>query len=400
VLLQPSLCDKFVTMVHHPRWKLSRKISRMTDISIIIPTLNRASHLGRALQSIATGVSPTNTVEITVVDNGSTDQTASVYQETKEQFPKYEWRYFDEPMPGLLSGRHRGAKEARGEILSFLDDDVLLSASWFNALQDAFSDPGIVLVGGPSRPQYELDPPDWLERLWVEVDGFRILGSLSLLASGPEIRIIDPLYVFGLNFSIRKAAFETCGGFHPDCIQATLQRYQGDGETGLSLKVKEAGFRALHHPDLAVTHLIPASRLSLESFERRGFYQGVCDSYTEIRRNQGLSSTPLHSWRDLVRPAKRKVERELILRRPSAEGVRRLMALSHFAGVQFHRNEVRNDPKLLEWVLRQNYFDYSLPDGWEQYLDAAPSPSRSTKTWSDQIARRNGSTCTGKILRN
>jgi glycosyltransferase involved in cell wall biosynthesis len=340
----------------------------MPNISIIIPTLNRASHLGRALKSIVASANPADTVEIIVVDNGSTDQTANVWQQIKEQFSKYEWRYVYEPVPGLLSGRHRGAKKARGEILSFLDDDVLLAPSWLNALQDAFSDPGIVLVGGPSRPEYELDPPDWLEGLWVEADGFRMLGWLSLLASGPEIRVVDPLYVFGLNFSIRKSVFETCGGFHPDCIQATLQRYQGDGETGLSLKVKNAGLRALHHPDVAVTHLIPASRLSLESFERRAFYQGVCDSYTEIRRNQGLPSTPPRSWKDLVRPAKRKVERELILRRPSAEGVRRLMALSHFAGVQFHRNEVRNDPKLLDWVIRANYFDYTLPDGWKSYI--------------------------------
>ena len=89
-----------------------------------------------------------------------------------------------------------------------------------------------------------------------------------------------------------------------------------------------------------------------------------------------------------MRPAKWKVERELIVRRPSAEGVRRLMARSHFAGVQFHRNEVRNDPKLLDWVLREDYFDYRLPDGWEQYLDAAPYPGHGSRTRDDQIVRQ------------
>jgi glucosyl-dolichyl phosphate glucuronosyltransferase len=180
-----------------------------------------------------------------------------------------------------------------------------------------------------------------------------------------------PLYVWGLNFSIRKSVFEVCGGFHPEIVPLALQRYQGDGDTGLSLKVKEAGFRTLYHPDAAVKHVISANRMTLESFERRGFYQGVCDSYTEIRRERRVPTSYRPSLRDLLRPVKWKVERGRFLRRPGAEGIRKLMARSHFAGVQFHRNEVRTDPKLLEWVLRENYFDYRLPVGWEQYLNAA-----------------------------
>jgi hypothetical protein len=36
----------------------------------------------------------------------------------------------------------------------------------------------------------------------------------------------------------------------------------------------------------------------------------------------------------------------------------------------FHQNEVRNDPDLLRWVKKRDYFDYSPPEGWEKYLDA------------------------------
>jgi hypothetical protein len=292
-------------------------------------------------------------------------------------FPRHEWRYFYEPMPGLLSGRHRGAKEARGEILCYLDDDVLLSSTWLEGLTEAFSNPEISLVGGPSIPEFEEEPPEWLEDLWDEHDGRRMLCALSLIDSGPTVRTEDPLYVLGLNFSIRRAVFERCGGFHPDCLPSALQRYQGDGETGLSLKVRAAGFRTLYHPHVAVRHLIPASRMTPESFERRGFYQGVCDSYTEIRRERQVPTAPQRSWRDLLRPAQlanRRLGRELSVRRPSAESVRKLMARSHSTGVEFHRNEVRRDATLLDWVLREDYLDYRLPDDWEQYLDVAPIP--------------------------
>jgi hypothetical protein len=71
-----------------------------------------------------------------------------------------------------------------------------------------------------------------------------------------------------------------------------------------------------------------------------------------------------------LRPAKWKIERDLILRRPTAEGVARLMVRAHRAGMQFDENAARNDPKVLDWVLRQNYLDPRLPDGWTQYLNA------------------------------
>src|SRR5262249_51231966 len=101
---------------------------------------------------------------------------------------------------------------------------------------------------------------------------------------------------------------------------------------------------------------------------QRAFYQGVCDSYTEIRRERQAPPAPKRFRKDLLRRAKWRLERKIFLRHPTAEGIRRLMTQSHFDGMQFHRNEVREDPKLLEWVLQDNYFDYKLPAGWESYV--------------------------------
>ena len=339
----------------------------MTDISIIIPSLNRARALSEALESAARVIDSDDSVEIIVVDNGSIDLTAGICREIRDRFPQHNWRYIYDDMPGLLTGRHRGAREAHGEILAFLDDDILLAPGWMEALQEAFGDPNIALVGGPSRPHYEVEPPSWLNGPWWHSEG-RSFDYLSLIDLGSSMTFIDPLFVIGLNFSIRKAVFQECGGFHPDCIPKALQRYQGDGETGLSRKIKERGLRALYHPLVAVTHVIPGSRLTPEAFEQRAFYQGVCDSYTQIRRERRIPAAQERSWKDLLRPAKWTIERELTLRKPTTDGVRRLMARAHRAGMQFHQKEVCNDPKLLQWVLKPDYFDYRLPDGWERYL--------------------------------
>jgi len=57
---------------------------------------------------------------------------------------------------------------------------------------------------------------------------------------------------------------------------------------------------------------------------------------------------------------------------------------AYFAGMQFHQNEVRDDPNLLEWVLRPNYFDYRLPEGWERYSQQAKGRSTRLALTRDQ----------------
>src|SRR5262249_16936709 len=134
----------------------------MTAISIIIPTLNRCQYLLQTLASLAAISDGERDLEIIIMDNGSSDRTLEGFQSIAEKNPWLSLRYFRDDMPGLLTGRHRGAKEARGDILAYLDDDVLLAPTWIDALQDAFADPTVALVGGPSRPSYEVEPPDWL----------------------------------------------------------------------------------------------------------------------------------------------------------------------------------------------------------------------------------------------
>ena len=52
------------------------------------------------------------------MDNGSIDKPPIIC-EIKDRFPKHDWRYFYDETPGLLTGRHLGAREAQGEILAF-----------------------------------------------------------------------------------------------------------------------------------------------------------------------------------------------------------------------------------------------------------------------------------------
>jgi glycosyltransferase involved in cell wall biosynthesis len=338
------------------------------EISIIIPTLNRSRLLKQTLRGIEDAIGNTDGVEIIVVDNGSTDETKTVVRNFINQHASMCIRYYIDETPGLLSGRHRGASEAKGRVLAYLDDDVILAEKWLKSLTECFQQSDVVLVGGPSSPIFEANPPDWLEDMWMDFEGGRHCGHLSLIDQGSKIKNCDPCYVWGLNFAIRKETLHECGGFHPDCIPSQLMRYQGDGETGLGLKIKERGLQCIYHPDVSVEHVIPQCRLIPEAFERRAYYQGVCDSFTQIRKKQSaeckIRQNPV---RKAYRGIRYKVERGRILRNPTADGIKLLMKRAYGSGYTFHQTEVRKDPLLMEWVLKPNYFDYRLPEGWQKF---------------------------------
>jgi hypothetical protein len=114
--------------------------------------------------------------------------------------------------------------------------------------------------------------------------------------------------------------------------------------------------------------------MTVEYFRQRAFYQGVCDSFTEIRRKHGFG--PSLGVPSAPRSARRSLARALWLCRNKVEiaarkwasyraesgkayraylSVKREVARGHREGYDFHRREVARDPALLAWVLRENY---------------------------------------------
>ena len=329
----------------------------MINASIIVPTMNRAESLKIALRSFVGQDYPKEQFEILVVDNGSKDSTKSVVDSVMAQNADCRIRYFFEPVPGLLSGRHRGAREALGDILVFVDDDIQAFPAWLSSIAAAFNDPAVHLVGGPSFPKFETEPPRWMDSYWLNTGQQIECSALSLIYRGEACCRIDPDYIWGLNYAVRKETLYEAGGFHPDCIPSELQHLQGDGESGLSLKIKAKGYQAAYVPGARVIHHIPRTRLTVDYFEKRFFYQGVCASYTQIREKGGTHSIPLPAYKTTPpgRASASLYERykEIICRR---------IENAYVDGFQFHHSAVQENSRLLAWVLKENYFDYRLPD--------------------------------------
>ncbi|HKQ50075.1 MAG TPA: glycosyltransferase family 2 protein [Phycisphaerae bacterium] len=129
-------------------------------VSIVIPTCNRREVLARCLAALAVQSYPR--FEIIVVDDGSTDDTPAMLADFAARHEHVDVRPFsNERHAGANVSRNRGIREARGDIVAFLDSDCIAEPDWLEKLIAEFADPRVAAVTGlvidpPSHNIYEL----------------------------------------------------------------------------------------------------------------------------------------------------------------------------------------------------------------------------------------------------
>ena len=343
-----------------------------TLLSVIIPTRNHAQLVSDLLDTLAVQVTVAFRWEVLVIDNGSTDQTAHIAKEKISSLP-IEIRYIYEPRPGLHNGRHRGALDARGSYLAYLDDDVLLTPTWIHGVDQLIARQAEAVVGR-ILPKWETRPPAWLTTM-IRKSGYS--GYLSLLDRGSSGGYIDPVFVYGDNFFMPAQIVFELGGFHPDSMPEGQLRYRGDGEYALMMRFKGAGLRAWYDPVATVYHRVPRHRMNIDYLCKRSYAQGISDSFTDIRAMQydyaNLAEDKDHrpestgkTFRFYVDRIKTKSLPQLLTSIAnhlmefipfSQPNINKRLIQAHLAGYKYHQNEVHNDPELLKWVLQKDYWD-------------------------------------------
>jgi glycosyltransferase involved in cell wall biosynthesis len=227
-------------------------------ISVIIPVHNGSSTLGRCLEAVVASDYPY--FECIVVDDGSTDGS----EMTARQFPIVLVRLPGGPC-GPAYARNRGAELAGGEVLFFIDADVLIAPGAIGRVARVFEEqPDWAAVFG----SYDADPP--AQGL---VSQYRNLLHHFVHQNGyPEAST----FWAGCG-AIRRFVFEQSGGFDEDRFpQSSIEDIE------LGYRLRRAGYRILLDKSLHGTHLkkwtlgsvvrtdilsraIPWSRLILES---------------------------------------------------------------------------------------------------------------------------------------
>ncbi len=236
------------------------------NISVILCTYNRCQSLPEALNSIAAQLLPDSlNWEALVVDNNSTDQTRAIAEQYCQKYPG-RFRYVFEPDQGLSRARNAGIREARGDIIAFIDDDVIAEPTWLQNLTESLHGGRWAGAGGRITPPLDFNPPDWLT-----VGGPRdLLGALlPLFDLGNEAgEMKRPPY--GTNMAFCKSMFEKYGNFRVDLGRCGTALLMGE-DTEFGNRLISAGERLRYEPSAVVEHPVPEGRLSKRYFRKWWF---------------------------------------------------------------------------------------------------------------------------------
>jgi GT2 family glycosyltransferase len=205
-------------------------------VSIVIPTRNRRPSVERALRALAAQAFPPEHFEIIVVDDGSTDGTASV---GRAAWP-IAVRVLTQETRGAAAARNHGASAASGRLLLFLDDDIEAGAGMVAAhvAAHAGGNSARVVIGYlPPELQGRNDLFAVMLRAWWEAMFERMRK--------PGYRFVYSDLLSG-NFSVHRSLFEQVGGFDDSL------RCHEDYELGLRLLA--AGARFAFAPEAAGAH--------------------------------------------------------------------------------------------------------------------------------------------------
>jgi hypothetical protein len=185
-------------------------------ISVVVCTHERPFLLTNCLASLLNLDYPH--YEVIVVDNAPrTDETRAVVEELYGHVPNL--RYIVEPNQGQCWARNSGAVAARGEIIAYTDDDVLVDPHWLIGVLRGFAAADNVGgVNGLTIPA-ELDT---VEQLWFEQSGGfnkgyerRIFDMDQNKPARPFYPLSAGLFGTGANMAIKKSAIEAVGYFDP-----------------------------------------------------------------------------------------------------------------------------------------------------------------------------------------
>jgi glycosyltransferase involved in cell wall biosynthesis len=245
----------------------------MTELSVIICSHDpRPEYLQRTLAALKAQTLPQDKWELLLVDNASQPPIAQRHDLSWHS----QGRHVPEPALGLTPARLRGIAEARGNWLVFVDDDNVLAPDYLAKVPAlAASHPRLAVFGsGMLQPEFEIPPPPELKDL---------LPMLALRDLAAPRRSNDPwdyaALPFGAGMCVRR---ETAGQFAVlvEQLKACMVLGRKGGELFsheddlFSWAAARAGMEFGVFPELRITHLIGAGRLSQAYFLRLIYYHG------------------------------------------------------------------------------------------------------------------------------
>jgi len=304
----------------------------MIDVSILISTKNRAQFLSQTLDSLSRVRRDSLEVELIVIDNGSSDETAAVVAEAARRFP-FRVHLLSFARGAKAAALNYALPTATGGYLAFTDDDLRFDAFWLLKLLAPLRAGQADAVVGEVR----LAPH--LTRAWMEPIHRAMLA---------ERRPNDERHpLVGANMAMSRECFDWVGGFDPALGPGALGLAE---ELLLECQIRARGGRIQFVEGAVVEHHLDPKRLERPAWIRRAKASGRSNAYISHHWHRG--SKPLLA----LRRAKKTIQFGLCtlsgwLRRKGGAPIdcREMELIYHLAFLKQFGIERRTDPKYLAW---------------------------------------------------
>lgn len=205
-------------------------------VSVIIPTYNRNNVLVQTIKSVLE--QKFNSFELLIVDQSKKHDKQT--QNYLDNLNDGKVRYFKITPPSLPAARNFGLKKASGDIIIYVDDDVLLDTGFIKAHLNSYKKRDAVCVAGRVRQK---DKPVTDTLLYFRKTGF---GAGSLNFS----KFAYTETALGCNMSYKKDVLLKIGGFDTNFIGNAIGE-----ESDVSFKLRKQGFKILFNPNASLFHL-------------------------------------------------------------------------------------------------------------------------------------------------
>jgi GT2 family glycosyltransferase len=164
-----------------------------------------------------------------------------------------------------------GIKEARGDIIAFVDDDALTFPDWAEEMIKTYHDDSIIGMAGSVIPLWEDESISWLP------EEFYWIVSCTAFTGWNELR--DTRNAWTTNSSFRREAFDKGGFFLTETGPAKAKGRQWRGfaeDEELTFRIRRrTGRRVVYNPKVRVRHRVYKHRLTLRSIASNAYWIGL-----------------------------------------------------------------------------------------------------------------------------
>jgi glycosyltransferase involved in cell wall biosynthesis len=254
----------------------------LPSVTVAIPTYHRARLLTQTLEGLTRQDYPPELLEILVLDNNSPDNTREAV--AAFQHAPRPPRHILETSQGANFARNRAIREARGTIIIFGDDDIVIEPGWVREMIRPFvENPGrrIGAVGGEVIPVFPDGCPAW-------VAGFH--GPQALRPDAGPLRPGQVLMSASLAFL--RGTFAELGFFDTELGRKGGVVFGGDENLALK-RLHQGGYEVWFAPAARALHQMPASRTTFRYVKQHAFDSARSRVVGRVRddHDEGRSST-------------------------------------------------------------------------------------------------------------